>query len=61
MAAQQQELTINTRPAKGRPSSYWRLDPRTIERGKQGVRAAREALREAERRRAAAQGDRHAA
>jgi hypothetical protein len=60
MAAQQQELTINTKAAKRRPS-YWHLDARTIERGKQGVRAAREALREAEARRAAAQSDRHAA
>jgi hypothetical protein len=61
MAVQQQELTISTRAPKARPSSYWHLDARTIERGKKGVQRAREALREAEARRAAAQTHQHAA
>ncbi|HUR76642.1 MAG TPA: hypothetical protein VMZ22_01745 [Acidimicrobiales bacterium] len=52
----QQQLEI-----KVRPRSYWRLDDRTIALGKAGVRAAREALREAEARRAAAQQHQHAA
>ena len=43
----QQRLEIDERRR-----SYWRLDARTIARGKAGVRAAREALREAEERRA---------
>ena len=42
----QQRLEIDERRR-----SYWRLDARTIARGKAGVRAAREALREAEERR----------
>jgi hypothetical protein len=62
MAVQQQELTISTKAPKGRPSSFWHLDARTIERGKQGVRSAREVLREAQARRAAAtHADRSAA
>jgi hypothetical protein len=46
-ATQQQKLDIE----EGR-RSYWRLDAPTIARGKEGVRAAREALREAEAKRA---------
>ncbi len=49
MAAQQLTL-IDSRPLD------WRLDPRTIERGKEGVKSARAALKEsiarAEKRRA---------
>ena len=41
--------------------SYWRLDPRTIARGKEGVRAAREALREGQAKRAASLHHKHAA
>jgi hypothetical protein len=44
---QQQKLEIE----EGR-RSYWRLDAHTIARGKDGVRAAREALRQAEAKRA---------
>jgi len=52
----QQQLDIK----EGR-RSYWRLDPRTIARGKEGVRQAREALREGQARRAAATHHKHAA
>jgi hypothetical protein len=41
--------------------SYWRLDPRTIARGKEGVRAARAALQESQARRAATLHHKHAA
>jgi hypothetical protein len=58
MAAQQLTL-VDSRPLD------WRLDARTIERGKQGVKNARAALREsvarAEKRRAAQNGANSAA
>ncbi|MEY2397508.1 MAG: hypothetical protein QOJ00_682 [Actinomycetota bacterium] len=58
MAAQQLKL-IDSRPLD------WRLDARTIERGKQGVESARAALREsvarAEKRRAEQNGNHSAA
>ena len=60
MAVQQREQLQQQLDIKEGKRSYWRLDPRTIERGKQGVQAAREALREAEARRAA-HHHRHAA
>lgn len=66
MVVEQQELTMSTRAAKARPSSYWHLDARTIARGKQGVQEARAALRASraraeQRKAAAAQSDRSAA
>lgn len=58
MAETKQLELLETRPV-------WRLDPRTIERGKEGVRTARAVLREsvarAEKRRAAEQENQVAA
>ena len=48
-------------PIKEGKRSYWRLDSRTIARGKEGVKAAREALREGQARRAAELHHQHAA
>jgi hypothetical protein len=52
----QQQLDIK----EGR-RSYWRLDARTIARGKEGVRAAREALKQGQAKRAASLHHKHAA
>ena len=52
----QQQLDI-----KEGQRSYWRLDPRTIARGKEGVRAARAALQEGQQRRAQSLHHKHAA
>jgi hypothetical protein len=54
---QEQQLELDI---PERRTSSWRLDPRTIERGKEGLRAAREALREGQAKRAA-HGHKHAA
>ena len=52
----QQQLDI-----KEGQRSYWRLDARTIARGKEGVKAARAALQEGQARRAATLHHKHAA
>ncbi|HVV38575.1 MAG TPA: hypothetical protein VHC63_18350 [Acidimicrobiales bacterium] len=61
MAVQEREQLQQQLDIKEGRRSYWRLDPRTIARGKEGVRAAREALREAQARRAATSHHKHAA
>jgi hypothetical protein len=61
MEVQEREQLQQRLDIKEGKRSYWRLDPRTIERGKEGVRAAREALREGQQRRAQSLHHRHAA
>jgi hypothetical protein len=52
MAVQERQRLQQQLDIKEGKRSYWRLDAYTIARGKEGVRAAREALREAEAKRA---------
>jgi hypothetical protein len=52
MAVQERERLQQQLDIQERRRSYWRLDAGTIARGKAGVEAAREALREAQARKA---------
>ena len=61
MEVQEREQLQQQLDIKEGKRSYWRLDDRTIARGKEGVRIARQALREGQARRAAALHHKHAA